>query len=69
MLDDTTQTWGLTIPRLSYGGQKPLSFPQERLFLLDRLMPGLPAYNVTTLVRVNGTLNEELLRQACEMVV
>jgi amino acid adenylation domain-containing protein len=69
MLEDTTQTRGLTIPRLSDGGQRPLSFPQERLFLLDRIMPGLPAYNVTTHVRVNGTLDEELLRRACELVV
>ena len=31
---------------------KPLSSPQERLFLLDQMMPGLGAYNVPTLVRV-----------------
>ncbi len=67
MSNETTQ--GLTIPRGSGAGPRPLSFPQERLFLLDRILPGLPAYNVPTLVRVHGTLDEETLRQACELVV
>ncbi|HLJ02693.1 MAG TPA: amino acid adenylation domain-containing protein [Solirubrobacteraceae bacterium] len=65
MLNETT----LTIPRGPGDGPRPLSFPQERLFLLDRLLPGLGAYNVPTLVRVHGTLDAELLRRACELVV
>jgi amino acid adenylation domain-containing protein len=47
----------------------PLSFGQERLFLLDQMMPGLPAYNVPTLVAVECTLDDELLRRAFEAVV
>jgi amino acid adenylation domain-containing protein len=39
------------------------------MFLLDRIMPGLPVYNVPVLVGVRGTLDAELLRQACELVV
>ena len=58
-----------TIPRRADGGPGPLSYPQERIFLLDRIMPGLPAYNVPTCVRVRGTLEDELLRQACQVVV
>jgi amino acid adenylation domain-containing protein len=50
-------------------GPRPLSFPQERMFLLDRIMPGLSVYNVPTLVRVDGTLDAERLRQACEHVI
>jgi amino acid adenylation domain-containing protein len=46
-----------------------LSFPQERLFVLDRIMPGLGAYNVPKLVRVPATLEEETLRRAFELVV
>jgi amino acid adenylation domain-containing protein len=46
-----------------------LSFPQERLFLLDRIMPGLPAYSVPTLVEVGRTLDAELVRRACETIV
>src|SRR4051812_5484003 len=69
MLNDAAQAGGPAIPRLSNDAPRRLSFPQERLFLLDRIMPGLPVYNVPTLVRVAGTLDEELLRQALERVV
>ena len=65
----STDTHSTTIPRRTGVGPRPLSFPQERLFLLDRILPGLPAYNVPTLVRVHGTLDAELLRRACELVV
>ena len=60
-------TW--TIPRRNTAGATRASFPQERLFLLDRLMPGLPAYNVPRLIRVGCTLDDELLRRAFEMIV
>jgi amino acid adenylation domain-containing protein len=50
-------------------GPAPLSSPQERLFLLDRIMPGLPAYNVPTLVRVDTTLDANLLRAALNAIV
>ena len=43
---------GLTIPRRPSNGPAPLSFPQERMFLLDRIMPGVPAYNVPRLLRI-----------------
>jgi amino acid adenylation domain-containing protein len=65
----TAHSGAPTIPRRSDHGPAPLSFPQERLFLLDRIMPGLAAYNVPTLVRVRGRLRDELLRRACEIVV
>jgi amino acid adenylation domain-containing protein len=58
-----------TIVRHEGDGPRRLSFPQERLFLLDRIMPGLGAYNVPTLVRVRATLEEEKLRRAFELVV
>ena len=50
-------------------GGRPLSFPQERLFLLDRIMPGIGAYNVPTLVRLRATLDDERLRRAFDLVV
>src|SRR5262245_7014014 len=58
-----------TIVRHDADGPRRLSFPQERLFLLDRIMPGLGAYNVPTLVRVRATLDEERLRRTFELVV
>lgn len=62
-------TYTPTITRRSEGGPGRLSYPQERLFLLDQIMPGLAAYNVPTLVRVRAHLDPELLRRACERVV
>jgi amino acid adenylation domain-containing protein len=50
-------------------GLSPLSSSQERLFLLDRIMPGLPAYNVPTLVRVPTTLDAGLLQAALDEIV
>src|SRR3954454_22323635 len=58
-----------TIAPRADGGPRRLSFPQERLFLLDRLIPGLPAYNVPTLMRVGATLDDALLQQALNVVV
>ena len=58
-----------TIARRLDDGPAPLSSPQERLFLLDQMMPGLAAYNVPTLVRVGTTLDAELLRDALNAIV
>ncbi len=58
-----------TISRHLGEGPKRLSFPQERMFLLDQIMPGLPAYNVPTLFRVAASLDEAVLRAAFDRVV
>jgi amino acid adenylation domain-containing protein len=50
-------------------GPIPLSFPQERLFLLDQIMPGSSAYNVPTLYEIGATLDEHKLRRAFDYVV
>jgi amino acid adenylation domain-containing protein len=63
----STASW--TIPARPPGGPRRLSFPQERLFLLDRIMPGLPVYNVPTVVRVGTTLDADLLARAFDIVV
>ncbi len=49
----------------------PLSFPQERLWFLDRLDPGAPFYNIAVTLRLSGRLDipalaasfDELLRR------
>jgi amino acid adenylation domain-containing protein len=60
---------GSTIARRLDSGPAPLSSSQERLFLLDQLMPGQSAYNVPTLVRVGATLDQELLQAALNAIV
>ena len=46
----------------------PLSYPQQRLFLLDRIMPGIPAYNVPHLVRVRALVDAQALQQAFDAI-
>ncbi|HEX2252566.1 MAG TPA: condensation domain-containing protein, partial [Thermoanaerobaculia bacterium] len=50
-------------------GPAPLSFGQQRLWFLDRLEPGSPAYNVPVAVRLTGALAVEPLRRALEEIV
>jgi amino acid adenylation domain-containing protein len=49
--------------------QAPLSFAQERLWVLDRLEPGNPAYDVVAGLRLRGELRPEVLRQAFQQVI
>jgi amino acid adenylation domain-containing protein len=57
------------IPRLAQRPDPlPLSLAQQRLWFLDRLNPGDPAYNILTLVEAQGPLRPEALRRALEAV-
>ncbi|MFT3764371.1 MAG: amino acid adenylation domain-containing protein [Minicystis sp.] len=47
----------------------PLSFAQERLWLLDRLEPNKTAYNVPSAMRLSGPLDVEALTRALREVV
>ena len=49
-------------------GTLPLSFGQQRLWFLDRLVPGGAAYNVPAAVRLSGSLNHAALAQALSEV-
>jgi amino acid adenylation domain-containing protein len=51
----------LPVPR---GGRLPLSFAQERLWFLDRLEPGNPAYHIPLAVRADGPLSTAALAAA-----
>ncbi|MBL4869083.1 MAG: amino acid adenylation domain-containing protein, partial [Pseudomonadales bacterium] len=47
----------------------PLSFAQQRLWVLDQLEPGSVAYNMPLTVKVRGALNVDVLRQSFAEVV
>ena len=51
------------------GEAVPLSFAQQRLWLLDRLAPGNPYYNVPSAVRFTGPLDERALAAAFSEIV
>ncbi|MES1241581.1 MAG: non-ribosomal peptide synthase/polyketide synthase [Acidobacteriota bacterium] len=51
------------------GGPYPLSFAQQRLWFLDRLDPGTPAFNVPAAIGLRGNLNVAALHRALNEVV
>ncbi|MEW5928459.1 MAG: amino acid adenylation domain-containing protein, partial [Gemmatimonadota bacterium] len=56
------------IPRRGHPGPAPLSFAQQRLWLMDRLEPGSPAYNMPSALRLRGELDTAALRASlCEL--
>jgi thioester reductase-like protein len=50
-------------------GNLPLSFAQERLWLLDQLQPGNPVHNLRAAYRLKGLLNVEALEQSIQEIV
>jgi amino acid adenylation domain-containing protein len=63
---DTTAT---PIERAPERSGLPLSFAQQRLWLLDRLEPGSPVYNLALAYRVRGPLEPAFLERALGEVV
>ncbi|RYZ35852.1 MAG: amino acid adenylation domain-containing protein, partial [Myxococcaceae bacterium] len=55
--------------RVSREGALPLSFSQQRLWVLDQLQPGATPYVLLGAVRLEGTLDAEALRRALELLV
>jgi amino acid adenylation domain-containing protein len=54
---------------VSRDGDLPLSFAQQRLWFLDQLEPGNPAYNVPLPVRLTGAIRVDLLERVFAEVV
>jgi amino acid adenylation domain-containing protein len=66
------ETAGATLPLLptaSRSGGEPLSFPQQRLWVLDRLQPGSPAYNLPLRLRLDGPLAVPVLAASLTEIV
>ncbi|MEG4530220.1 amino acid adenylation domain-containing protein [Microcoleus sp. D2_18a_D3] len=57
------------IKRVSRQGELPLSFAQQRLWFLDQLQPGNPAYNIPAAVRLKGALNVAVLEQTFQEII
>src|SRR5688500_8259448 len=57
------------IPRFPRQSPAPLSFAQQRLWFLDQVQPGNPAYNLLDAWRLQGPLNSNFLEQAFNEVL
>lgn len=57
------------IPRLDRQQRLPLSFAQQRLWLLDKIEPNSLAYTVPSILRIRGDLNPDRLHQALNIVL
>jgi len=51
------------------GKELPLSFSQRRLWFLDQLQPGNPAYSLVQAIRIEGPLDLAALRSALQAIV
>ncbi|HST62299.1 MAG TPA: condensation domain-containing protein, partial [Longimicrobium sp.] len=51
------------------GADAPLSFSQERLWLLQRIAPRSPAYNISTVLRFGGALDAGAMERAVAEIV
>jgi acyl carrier protein len=57
------------IDRAPPGPKLPLSFAQQRLWFLDRLQPGNPAYNSPAPVRLKGAIDVTALERSFQAVI
>src|SRR4051812_22860403 len=59
----------VAIPRRAPAASAPLSFSQKRLWFIDQLEPGSPAYHVATALKLAGPLNVAALESALQTIV
>ena len=53
-----------SIVRVSRDSELPLSFAQQRLWILDQLEPGSPFYNISAAMHMTGRINVEALQRS-----
>jgi hypothetical protein len=59
----------ISIPRRTGEEPPPASFAQQRLWFIDQLEPGSPAYNIPAAVRLVGALDAAVLKRAVDEIV
>ncbi|MEW5927966.1 MAG: amino acid adenylation domain-containing protein, partial [Gemmatimonadota bacterium] len=57
------------VERVAREGSLPLSFAQQRLWMVDRLEPGSAAYNMAGALRLRGPLDAAALRASLDALV
>jgi amino acid adenylation domain-containing protein len=70
--EEIAERRGVPLPPLGpalRGGELPLSFAQQRLWLLDALDPGNPVFNLPSPVRLTGPLDAGVLECALTEIV
>ncbi|MEW5929506.1 MAG: amino acid adenylation domain-containing protein [Gemmatimonadota bacterium] len=69
VLRSTGAAAGPPIERAARGGPLPVSFAQQRLWVVDRLDPRSPAYNLFSALRLHGALDTAALRASLDALV
>src|SRR5262245_42177166 len=59
----------VSIPRRTDAESAPLSFAQQRLWFIDQLEPGSPAYHVATSLRLRGSLDAVALEKSIAPII
>ena len=67
--DFSTPLDSASVDRSSAAGEIPLTFEQERLWILHQIKPDCPAYNIGAWVTLRGRLDAHALRQALDEIV
>ncbi|MFV0674376.1 amino acid adenylation domain-containing protein [Variovorax sp. tm] len=67
--DEWTREDDEILHRVSNGDEVPLSPAQEQLWFLQRLAPGLTAYNLPSMFRLQGPLDADALERAFQAVI
>ncbi|MCR6476690.1 amino acid adenylation domain-containing protein [Variovorax sp. ZS18.2.2] len=67
--DDGAQEHDEILHRVSNGEEVPLSHAQEQLWFLQRLAPGLTAYNLPSMFRLQEPLDADALERAFQAVI
>jgi amino acid adenylation domain-containing protein len=58
-----------SIPKTAHDGRAPISFAQQRLWLINQLEPNSPAYNVAAALRLSGSLDLPALRDSLNEII